>query len=157
MFIPCQNILTPFIMAAFQFLSYTSLCLYTTSKLCLDTILGRSGGGLGQVQEVVGAGQVCQGPGTFYPHQPGLPCHQAAGLGHRHRHPYRQWVQVSCIPLFITCPIFSAATRFDLDSGHNSGPDAVYITVTSHRQKFLFEMLPGMILLISDLCETLVC
>lgn len=33
--------------------------------------------------------------------------------------------------------------KFDLDSGHNSGPDAVYITVTSHRQKFLFEMLPG--------------
>jgi len=47
--------------------------------------------------------------------------------------------------------------KFDLDSGHNSGPDAVYITVTSHRQKFLFEMLPGMILLISYLCETLVC
>jgi len=33
--------------------------------------------------------------------------------------------------------------KFDLDSGHNSGPDAVYITVTSYRQKFLFEMLPG--------------
>jgi len=33
--------------------------------------------------------------------------------------------------------------KFDLDSGHNAGPDAVYITVTSHRQKYLFEMLPG--------------
>jgi len=33
--------------------------------------------------------------------------------------------------------------KFDLDSGHNSGPDAVYITVTSRRQKFLLEMLPG--------------
>jgi len=34
--------------------------------------------------------------------------------------------------------------KFDLDSGHNSGPDAVYITVTSHKHtKFLFEMLPG--------------
>jgi len=33
--------------------------------------------------------------------------------------------------------------KFDLDSGHNAGPDAVYITVTSRRQKFLFEMLPG--------------
>jgi len=33
--------------------------------------------------------------------------------------------------------------KFDLDSGHNTGPDAVYITVTSHRQKYLFEMLPG--------------
>ena len=34
--------------------------------------------------------------------------------------------------------------QFDLDPGQTSGPDAVYITVTSNGgSKFLFEMLPG--------------
>jgi len=33
--------------------------------------------------------------------------------------------------------------RFDLDSGQSSGPDAVSVTVTNRRQKFLFELLPG--------------
>ena len=34
--------------------------------------------------------------------------------------------------------------KFDIDSGgQNQGPDVIYITVSSSRQKFLFEMLPG--------------
>jgi len=33
--------------------------------------------------------------------------------------------------------------RFEIDSGGNSGPDALYITVSASKQKFLFEMLPG--------------
>ena len=35
--------------------------------------------------------------------------------------------------------------RFEIDSGGNSGPDALYITVSANKQKFLFEMLPGML------------
>ena len=33
--------------------------------------------------------------------------------------------------------------RFEIDSGAKSRPDALYITISSSKQKLLFEMLPG--------------
>ena len=43
----------------------------------------------------------------------------------------------------VTSLVTSPGPRFDLDSGQSSGPDAVSVTVTNRRQKFLFELLPG--------------